>query len=112
MKRPAAKSPDEPRDLNEPEPEDDDPPKIEEKGKRAKAKTSKPLPVESNDKPPAKKEVKAEVISTESCKGGWQILTHQTASGRTYKKWVSPDGKFFYSTVKAEANGFEGQIES
>lgn len=100
MKRPAVKLPDAASGLEEPEPE--------EKDKKGRTRSSKPLPVESAKEPPAKKQAKGEVISTEPCKSGWQILTHKTATGRAYKKWVAPGGKCFYSAVTAEAHGFEG----
>lgn len=108
MKRPAAKKVVEPKPS---EPNAEPSPEPKAKAPRAMARPATALPVVpevDEEKPEANDGSRGQIVSTVELKKGWKLVVHRTPKGRDYKKWVSPDGKAFYSVVQAEPHGFEG----
>lgn len=76
---------------------------------RALKKPSVSLPVAkaSKSRPSPK------IVSTTEYKGGWKVVVIETKSGRTYSKWLHPDGQqYFFSGTKARDAGFEPELVS
>ena len=50
---------------------------------------------------------RGKVVQTIDKPNGWKLVQIQTAKGRKYWKWIAQDGQYYFSRVKAEANGFQ-----
>ena len=94
----------------EEEPKEEDP-EIEcdaKKGSKPEVTKKKPatlLPTSEIPAEPASE--RGKVVQTIDKPNGWKLVQIQTAKGRKYWKWIAQDGQYYFSRVKAEANGFQ-----
>lgn len=79
-------------------------------------KTASPSPTEKASVKASRKEKipetiastkRGKIVSTEEHPDGWKTLVLQTQTGRKYKKYLAPDGKYFFSVPTAKSHGFK-----